>query len=440
MTTPFQTAIETITKEYADLAALLTRQQAEHEDVVEALRNEIARLDARVRELEAQLPAPPTSRPIDFFVNPTPTGKGDGSSELDAAGLAQIGTLLAGKPGAVVGLLPGSYAAVTVNLSTGGTPDTPAIIKGLGEHTIRGNRNAGSSKGPFQLPEESPNGELENRIRSVTGDWGAQGPNLFQLLQGCNNIEFRDLNVGFVNYAFRLAGDVEDVTFDGIYGINATDFIYQKYAAGHGCKRLTVRNSHFVGYPKSAIRFNGESDGLLVEDVICDSAFLISGEFAMGIFMTDNAKNITCRRVTTRRHADVNHWSDDGYWNGDGVVANRGVKNVLLEDCFSELNSDGGFDLKSTGTTLVRCLAKWCKDSYRIWAGGLLEDCVSLYPRKFAVASRKGGTGYACDLGWKGGPTPEQPTVITLRRSPMPIIAKSPHDLASAFYGELVVE
>lgn len=434
-------AVEVVANERAAMQVEIDAAVASKTAALETIASQATLIDqlrARIRELEPV--TTPRNRPIDFFVAPASLGRGDASSEIDAAPLSWIPGLLAQHPGACIGLLPGAYTAVTLNLAAGGLPERAAVIRGLGEQTIRGNRNAGGALGPFQLPEESPNGEVEGRHRSVTGNWGAQGPNLFRLLDGANNITFVDLNVGFVNYAFHLLGDVEDITFDGVYGINCTDHVYQKYDAGHGCKRLTVKNCHFVGYPKSAIRFNGESDGLLIEDTICDSAFLVSGEFAMGVFLTDNARNVIGRRVTTRRHLDVQHWRDDKYWNGDGWVANRGNQNVLLEDCFSELNSDGGFDLKSTNTTLLRCTARWCKDSFRIWAGGVLEDCMSVEPRKFAVAGRKGGTGSRADLGWKGGPTAEQPTIITLRRSPMPIIAKSPHDQATAFHGQLLIE
>jgi hypothetical protein len=63
--------------------------------------------------------------------------------------------------------------------------------------------------------------------------------------------------------------------------------------------------------------------------------------------------------------------ADDFYWNGDGFTTELGTYNILFENTMASNNTDGGYDLKSTGTTLINAEDNF--RNFRVWT-----DAVSL--------------------------------------------------------------
>lgn len=55
------------------------------------------------------------------------------------------------------------------------------------------------------------------------------------------------------------------------------------------------------------------------------------------------------------------------YPNGDGIAAERAVTNLTIERVVSSNNSDGGFDLKSSGTVLNDLVAENNHRGFRLW-------------------------------------------------------------------------
>ena len=70
------------------------------------------------------------------------------------------------------------------------------------------------------------------------------------------------------------------------------------------------------------------------------------------------------------------------YWNGDGFATKSGVHNVVFQDTVSRGNTDAGYDLKSTDTTLINALAEDNSRNYRIWGDVEMIDLVGLDPNK----------------------------------------------------------
>jgi hypothetical protein len=83
--------------------------------------------------------------------------------------------------------------------------------------------------------------------------------------------------------------------------------------------------------------------------------------------------------VTMRNAHDSLH----EYWNGDGFASERGNYDIRFEDTLATGNTDGGYDLKSSRTTLVRARAEDNKRNFRLWGTDVTAtDCVGLDPNK----------------------------------------------------------
>src|SRR3546814_2270720 len=59
--------------------------------------------------------------------------------------------------------------------------------------------------------------------------------------------------------------------------------------------------------------------------------------------------------------------SAGAYFNGDGFASERGVYDVRFIDTVARGNTDGGYDLKSSGTVVVRALSEENGRNYRLW-------------------------------------------------------------------------
>src|SRR3546814_10198688 len=68
------------------------------------------------------------------------------------------------------------------------------------------------------------------------------------------------------------------------------------------------------------------------------------------------------------------------YFNGDGFASERGVYDVRFIDTVARGNTDGGYDLKSSGTVVVRALSEENGRNYRLWGEATLIDSVGLNP------------------------------------------------------------
>src|SRR3546814_10860770 len=79
----------------------------------------------------------------------------------------------------------------------------------------------------------------------------------------------------------------------------------------------------------------------------------------------------------------ISDWSSDvcsSDLNGDGFASERGVYDVRFIDTVARGNTDGGYDLKSSGTVVVRALSEENGRNYRLWGEATLIDSVGLNP------------------------------------------------------------
>lgn len=208
-------------------------------------------------------------------------------------------------------------------------------------------------------------------------------------MSGANNLVFGNLNFADVgNGAFRIAQPVSGITIQDSSANNVRRFIENASSSGTtdaSISGLTVKNVSVENYSKGFMRLTFNSNNILVEDVYGDSNRQDGDNFYMGIHLQNTVHNVMIRRTTMKNCTQTLASSE--YWNADGFVAERETYNIALEDTVSEGHTDGGYDLKSNGITLLRTSASDNKRNYRIWGSATLTDCTSNEPNK------RGGSG-----------------------------------------------
>jgi hypothetical protein len=320
-----------------------------------------------------------------FYIAPQASGRQDGSSWSNAADLSDLSDLLeAADPGDEIWIRgdQGAYQLDgTITLQHGGAAGKPIVVRGV-------NGDGSSSAQPLLVGNRA-------------SDWEpglSDGQEVFRLVEGADHLKFSNLsfkNVG--NGAFRIAGDIEDLTIQNMKADNVRRFI--ENTAGSGASSATVsglvvQNVEVRGFSKGAIRLRYDSHDVLIEDVFGDSERQDGDNFAMGIMLDGTVHDVVHRRVTMLNSTQTKGSSE--YWNGDGFVAEGGTYNITYEETYAAGSTDGGYDLKSSNTQLINTYAGDNKRNYRFWGDAVLQNIISEEPVK------RGGTGAASHL-WAGG-------------------------------------
>ncbi|MDP9407725.1 MAG: hypothetical protein M3P95_07650, partial [Actinomycetota bacterium] len=320
--------------------------------------------------------------PATRFVAPGGSGSGDGRSWADAADLGDLPRLVteleAGGTVLVLGDAGPYQVEKRINLRSGGAEGRPVVIQGVD-----------SDGGPGARPV------LQGSRTSPYDPDGETGREVFRLLGGASDLVFTNLEFRDQGIAFNAAGDVRDVTISDVSAVNVRRF-FENYRADDedsaDVTGLTVRDVTIEGFSKGAVRLQNDSSDILLEDVVGDSQRQDKDDFAMGVHLDDTAHDITLRRVTMRNAHDSLH----EYWNGDGFASERGNYDIRFEDTLATGNTDGGYDLKSSRTTLVRARAEDNKRNFRLWGTDVTAtDCVGLDP------NRRGGSSSQTQV-WVG--------------------------------------
>jgi Ca2+-binding RTX toxin-like protein len=117
----------------------------------------------------------------------------------------------------------------------------------------------------------------------------------------------------------------------------------------------------------------------VIDNVVGDSQHQDGGLYISGIALDGTAHDVLISH-TTMMNAYGNGAAGE-YWNGDGFSTERNVYNVRFEDTIATGNTDAGYDLKSSDTTLVRAISDGNNRNYRFWSQSItLEDSVSISP------------------------------------------------------------
>ena len=306
-----------------------------------------------------------------LYVSPTGSGLRDGSSIENAGTIASLNKYIAAAgPGGQVLLLAdqGAYQQNTqLSITKGGTDGAPVTIRGI---------------------DSSGNPMAAEIVGSRPASWTAgmsEGSELFRLMTGANNLVFEDLNVKNVgNGVFRAGADISNLTIRDVNATNVSRFI-EDYASGTNTSAtingLTVQNVNVTGYSQNAIRLQYDTHNVTIENVIGDSQHQDGGLYVSGVALAGTVHDVLIAHTTMMNN--YGHGTASEYWNGDGFSTERGVYNVRFEDTVASGNTDAGYDLKSSNTTLVRAVSEGNNRNYRFWSDSIsMVDSSSIDPVK----------------------------------------------------------
>lgn len=300
-----------------------------------------------------------------LYISPTGAGDKSGRDINNAASIGSLNTLI-GKAGAGGEVLliadKGDYNVTGIlGISKGGADGAPV--------TIRGIDSAGNSMDA-------------HFVGSRPADWEAgdsAGNELFKLGSGANNLVFKDLKIDNVGTAFRATADISNLTIDGVDSNNVRRF-FEDYASASGgtatVSGLVIRNVSVQGFSRNAIRLQYDTNNVLIENVYANGGGQVGDDLPAGVHIDGTAHNITVKQVTVENVQSVS----GGYLNGDGFATERGVYDVRFIDTVARGNSDGGYDLKSEGTTLLRAVSEENGRNYRLWGTATLTDVIGRNP------------------------------------------------------------
>lgn len=316
--------------------------------------------------------------PTTTYITPTGSGDKSGSSWANAAAISSLDTMVkkAGVGGTV--LLAADKGDYVVK--------APIGITGAGV-TIKGVNTDGSA------------GEA-HFTGTRAAEWkegAAAGNELFRINKGADGLTFENMQIDNTGVAFKVGGDVKNLTVQHIDADNVQRF-FENYVTGGNktatISGLTIRDVDVTGFSENVVRLKYDTHNVLIEDVRGDSERQDDDGFTMGVHLDGTAHDIVFRRVTME-----NATGDRGtgvYWNGDGFAAERGTYNLTFEDTVARGNTDGGYDIKSDHVTFIRALAEDNSRNFRVWGEDVkIIDSVGLNPQI------RGGSGSQAQL-WVG--------------------------------------
>jgi Ca2+-binding RTX toxin-like protein len=320
-----------------------------------------------------------------IYVSPLGGGNASGSSVSNALPVTSLdhAIQLAGAGGTVVMLADkGAYNLTgSVTLTHGGTDGAPVTIMG-----------ADSAGHAMDI--------IINGTRDATWTAGeANGNEIFRLYSGANNLVFENMGFNNVGMAFRLGADLHNVTIENMTADNVRYFT-GTYAGGTSTTAnvtgLTVKDVDVHGFSKSVVMLKGDCSNILLDNVHGDGEYQDGDNFEMGVALQGTVHDVIIQNCSMDN--SIAAASTGAYTNGDGFASEVGVYNVQFINCSASGNGDGGFDLKSSNTTLTNCYSEDNKRNYRIWGSDVtLKDCVGVDPHKHIVDA----TGGQCNI-WVG--------------------------------------
>ena len=231
------------------------------------------------------------------------------------------------------------------------------------------------------------------------GAGSPKGKQLFVLLDGADNLEFRDISVkNFGNGVVRVGANIENLSLIDMDAKNVAKF-FENYISDSAqspsadVDGLVAKFIDIRGYDQGGFRFKHHSKNLLVRHIYGDSEMQRGActakdkcDFAMGISVEGHNENVVLRQSTMLNHHQFNDFSG-AYYNGDSVASEGDVTNLLIMDFIAAGNTDAGFDIKTQDAVLIRTVAIDNKRNYRSWKSMELEQVSSISP------NHRGGSG-----------------------------------------------
>jgi len=131
---------------------------------------------------------------------------------------------------------------------------------------------------------------------------------------------------------------------------------------------------------RGAIRLRQNASDILIENGTIQGKGPQKGsDLPVGFEARDTVHDVTVRGVTSSGHTMATVAGK--YTNGDGFGNERGTYRITFDDCHSNDNSDGGFDLKAREQVLIGCSASRNGRNLRAWGDGHTDHFTSIDPR-----------------------------------------------------------
>lgn len=304
-----------------------------------------------------------------LYISPLGSGLRDGSSAANAGTLSDLPAFVAaaGPDGEVLLIADkGAYTnSGALSIVSGGTDGHPVSIRGI------------DSDGNPAMAEI-----VGHRADPYVAN-ASSGEEVFRLLNGADHLVFSEIEFKNISYAaIRVGADIEGLTIEHVRADNVQRFL-EDFVSGDNVTAtisgLIVRDVEIKGFSKGAIRLQYDSHDILIEDVVGDSERQNGENFAIGVHMGGTVHDVLLERVTMRNAFDN---VSGAYWQGDGFASEKGVYDVTFIDTIASNNTDAGYDLKSSSTTLIRAVSDGNGRNFRIWGQDVvIEDAVSLDPQ-----------------------------------------------------------
>jgi hypothetical protein len=339
---------------------------------------------------------PPLGRHVRYIMS-APAGSGNGDSWANAASIWQLNDMIAAAgPGGTVYVRAdaGSYSLADneASISNGGQVGSPVTVIGVDRRLAPMQATIVGSRTAWTLPTDP---ETVTNVRN----W-FPGRDIFVLRSGANYLTFKYFDFQRVGQPFHLTGP----THRGITVSDCSAYNFQRFfehKPGTSCIDTVLKNIVGTGFSKTAIRVRGDSQKVLLEDIILNSGRQDGHNFATGVECNETAHDITMRRVTVTNCHDTHYSNPDRFWNADGFASEGGNYTIYREDCTSSGNTDAGYDDKGADVTNVNCTASGNKVNYKFWGPFTTNiNCQALNPKS------RGGTGAQMQYYVYGGDAP----------------------------------
>lgn len=300
-----------------------------------------------------------------IFISPLGSGTKSGSDANNAMALSSINAAVkAAGAGGQVSILAdqGAYEIKNyLSISAGGTAGAPVTIRGV------------SSTG-------APMDAVFNGSRAASFvDGGNDGNTFFRFNAGADHLVISNIDIHNAKTAFLVNADIADLTIQNVDATNVYRFFEDYAATGTQTATidgLTIRNVNVTGFEKGVIRLQYDTNNVLIDNVHGDAAGQVDDFFAIGVHLDGTVHDVVIQNSSM---ANVQNF-ETKYWNGDAFATERGVHDVVIRDTIATGSTDAGFDLKSTGTTLIRTFSGDNAKNYKLWGDIALVDVIGADP------------------------------------------------------------
>jgi serralysin len=286
-----------------------------------------------------------------------------------------------------------------------GAGGTVNLLADHGAYNLMGSitiKHGGADGAPVTIQGVNSDGSFANitingsRDPNWTSASSADGNTIFKLYAGASNLDFEHMNFNNVGMAFNIGADLRNVTFGNMHADNVRYFTGNYPAGGSSTANVTGLTLHDIdvhGFSKSVLILKGNANDIHVDNVYGDGEYQDGDSFEMGISLQGTVHDVTISNTTMMNCIAVGATGD--YTNGDGFTSERGTYNISYINCTATGNGDGGFDLKSSNTTLTNCYSEDNKRNYRIWGDNVtLNNDVGVDPHKHV----SGVSGTQCNI------------------------------------------